>query len=498
MRHGVNQGYPMLRALPAMAALFRRAGYATAAITGGGYLRPQYGFDHGFDRFYAFPRGRQDDEREWTSGVDRAVAWLRDQGTRPSLLFLHTYATHAPYRAREPYWSRLNPGSRPDADILPVRVPPAAHDGFLVKRELRQRGPDKQSWVPLDETGRQEVAALYDSNVAYADDELGRLLGELGQMGLEGRAVVAVTSDHGEALGERGLAEHAYLYDFNLMVPLVIALPDGRSAGRRVTGQQVRTIDVLPTLLEAAGLRPPAGIDGASLVPLIDGRSGAPRDAWSYAASTNYGISLRRAGGVKYIYNNTAWPGACGREELFDLAADRREERNTAGVADTADLRARVQRTLESESSGLSVRFSNATSRPYRASLEAPFLHQVRVKSAGPCGEVVWNPAGRVEISMPSGRTTVLLLEGVGPGSIKVGAASGAARFQAAIDPETLDQPWRVAFDGARWLPPASSDAATPTGIVVRWVGGARAADRSPTDVDPAVREQLKALGYVQ
>jgi arylsulfatase len=497
LRHGVNQGYPMPRVLPAMATLFRQAGYATAAVTGGGYLSPQYGFDHGFDRFYAWPRGRLDDEREWTSGVDRAVEWLGAQGARPSFLFLHTYAIHAPYRPREPYWSRLNAPPRPGVDILPFSVRPDADDGFLVKKEFRKKEVAGGAWVPLDGPGRQDVTALYDSNVAYADEELGRLLRALQQLGLEGRTVVAVTSDHGEALGEHGLAEHAYLYDFNLMVPLVIALPDGRGAGRRLP-QQVRTVDILPTLLEAAGLRTPAGIDGASLLPLIAGRTeAAPRDAWSYAASTNYGISLRQGNASKYVYNNTAWPEACGREELFRLAVDRVEERNTAGASDTADLRRRVQRTLESQSTGLNVRFSNATGRSYRASLEAPFLHQVRVKSPGRCGDVAWNPAGRVEVTMPPGRETVILLEGVGPEGIKVGAASGAVRFQATVDPWKLDQPWQVAFDGARWLPTGPSPVPPASGIVMRWVGGAQAANRRPMDVDPTVREQLKALGYV-
>ena len=227
LRHGVNHGYPVPPSLKVMADLFRRAGYATAAVTGGAYVSAEYGFDRGFDSFYAH-RGWGDDE-EMQAGVDRALAWLQHRDGQPFLLFLHTYAIHAPYRARQPYFTNLTGTAPPSALYLPESVPPAHEDGFQVRLRLVKQGR------PMEPSDLAVLSGLYDSSIAYADAQLGRLFSALEARGLDRRTIVVVTSDHGEALGERGLASHAYLYDFNLLVPLVVAAPDGRGAGRRVS-----------------------------------------------------------------------------------------------------------------------------------------------------------------------------------------------------------------------------------------------------------------------
>jgi arylsulfatase A-like enzyme len=493
LRHGVNHGYPVPRSFKVMADVFRGAGYSTAAVTGGAYVSAEYGFDRGFDSFYSH-RGWDDDD-EMQAGVDRCIAWLQRRAGQPFLLFLHTYAIHTPYHARQPYFTNLTGAAAPPALYVPAPVQPARDDGFQVRLRLFKAGG------AVEPSDLAVLSGLYDSSIAYADAQLGRLLSALEALGLDRRTVVVVTSDHGEALGERGLASHAYLYDFNLLVPLVIALPDGRGAGRRIAAQ-VRSVDILPTLLELAGLPALPGIDGASLVPLIEGKAEArERDAWSYAASTNFGISLRVANRLKYIYNDTAWSPACGTEEVYGLDVDPREEHDLGARGQDPDrVRQRVLRNLASRASGLLVQLSNATRVTLQGSLEAPFLHQVRTKSPGiGCGVAAWNAArGGIDFAVAPGQSGGLVLQGVGAGELKVTVTAPGQRYQTILDPRQLTRPWRLSYTGSSWQPAPGLAGPIPAGVDIRWVGDVRVEDLEPSESNRALREQLKALGYVQ
>jgi arylsulfatase A-like enzyme len=493
VRHGVNHGYPMPRSFKVMADLFRRAGYSTAAVTGGAYVSAEYGFDRGFDSFYSH---RGWDPREMEMGVDRSIAWLERRADRPFLLFLHTYAIHAPYHARQPYFTSLT-GQAPPSDVFGIApVPPVRDDGFQVR--LRLFDPGGRALEPSDLT---LLNGLYDSSIAYADAQLGRLLRVLEPLGLERRTIVVITSDHGEALGERGLAAHAYLYDFNLLVPLVIATPDGRGAGRRI-GAQVRSVDILPTLLELAGRPALPEIDGASLLPLMEGKAETGgRDAWSYAASSNFGVSLRAPNGLKYVYNDTAWSPGCGAEQVFALGVDPHEEHDLGARGPDADrLRQRTRRNLESRSSGLLVQLSNATRIPFEGSLEAPFLHQVRTKSPGAgCGLVTWNSArGGIDFTVAPGQSGNVILQGVGAGVLKVTVTAQGLRHQATLDPARLGEQWRLAYTGSSWQPGEGVTGPLAAGVAIRWIGDVRVQDVEPSESSRALREQLKALGYIQ
>ena len=122
-----------------------------------------------------------------------------------------------------------------------------AHDPYDPPADLRQRF----------------ASARYDGQIAAMDRAVGRLLRD------NLSTLVVVTSDHGEALGDHGEQEHGlFVYDAVLHVPLVIRLPDRRGAGTRVD-TRVRLADVAPTLIEAAGLKLPAAMQGESLMSLV-------------------------------------------------------------------------------------------------------------------------------------------------------------------------------------------------------------------------------------
>ncbi len=165
---------------------------------------------------------------------------------------------------------------------------------------------------------------LYDGEIAYADSALGHFLAYLKQQGWYQRAMIVVVGDHGEGLGEHHEDTHGiFLYDSTTHVPLIVKLPEEREAGRSVDAQ-VRTTDIMPTILGLLGLAAPASLDGDSLEPFLTGGEAAPRTVFG---ETEYPLrfgwaplrSIRREG-FKFI--------EAPKPELYDLRADPRESRN--------------------------------------------------------------------------------------------------------------------------------------------------------------------------
>ena len=287
-----------------LAEVFRDDGYATAAFTGSGYMAARFGFDRGFD-FYNETSGR---EHKCRSDVGRvfgqAKSWVANHADRTFFLFIHTYEPHRPYC-----------------------------DKHFVEREH------------IDPKDRiKERIARYDGDIRRTDMHLGQLFEVLRGAGLLEKTIVVVTSDHGEELVDRRGAlanfDHGHtLYDELLLVPLVFAGgPVSPYAGR--ISQQVRTIDIFPTVLELAGLPVPDRVDGASLLPLARGHAEEERAA--YSGATVYGPKRES---IRYrdwkLVRNLGPHAARGDKptgpvpELYDLTEDPGERLNVAeGRAD--------------------------------------------------------------------------------------------------------------------------------------------------------------------
>jgi tetratricopeptide (TPR) repeat protein len=181
----------------------------------------------------------------------------------------------------------------------------------------------------------------YDGEIAFVDLQLGRLLDGLrARFGSEG-LLVAVTSDHGESLGEHGERTHSYtIYDATQRVPLILqgtGIPRGR-----VVDAPVGLIDVAPTLLAAVGAAPLPGADGRDLAPLFAGGEAPERALYveTLATRLDYGWSPLvglRTEGFKYI--------RAPRRELYDLNSDPAELRNLA--PESRELVERLDAALE-------------------------------------------------------------------------------------------------------------------------------------------------------
>jgi choline-sulfatase len=296
--HGVhdNGSFVLSESPTTLAEVFVDAGYRTGAFVSAFVLDRRFGLARGFATYEDDVRdgGRDNVEASVPSAVtvDRAIAWLRRDHERPLFIWVHFYDPHFPYAAPEPFASRYK--DRP-----------------------------------------------YDGEIAYMDAQVGRLLDAVAER--HRPTLVAAIGDHGESLGEHGELTHSYfIYDATQHVPLLLALP-GHLPAAETVAPVVRGIDLMPTLLELAGLQVPGELDGQSLVPLITGRSRVePGPAYmeSYHPRLWWGAGELlglRTGPWLFIQSK--------RPELYDTTLDPGELRNVASQhpAELARFRASVQ-----------------------------------------------------------------------------------------------------------------------------------------------------------
>jgi arylsulfatase A-like enzyme len=296
-----------------LAEALKERGYVTAAFAPNPSLHRAFNFDQGFDLydddFQIGGRGAQEETARRIN--ERTLRWLRAQRGKPFFAYLHYRDVHAPYVPPPPYDRMFaRPGERRPLSEAEFKSQPPD-----VRRPRRYR--DLDSYVEL-----------YDGEIRYTDDQLGRLLGTLKKEGFLDDTVIFLTADHGESFLEHGSWTHGSgLYEELLRVPLLMILPDGKQAGRRVE-TPVQTIDLYPTVLDLLGAEVPTQVQGRSLL----GSADPDRSVFSEALVSrrhrpeNFGqLAAVRAGGWKLIYNRGQRRG-----ELYDLKADPSETRDLA------------------------------------------------------------------------------------------------------------------------------------------------------------------------
>lgn len=250
-RHGANGKTSKLPDdAVTMAELLQGGGYATAGFACNAYITRSAGFGQGFDDFSY----RQVRSGEITEDV---IDWLRTHpGNRPFFLYVHTVDPHAPYNPQDAHRREFAAG------ITDPEVGTLRHN-----RALRSHVVDATDEVVRD------MLRLYGAEVAENDESFGRLLEVMRDLGRLDDTLIVFVSDHGEEFKEHGIFGHGWdLHREVLQVPLVIRPPGGMSPTR--VEWPAQHVDLLPTILEAAGIEAPGGIDGDSLWPAMDRPSG--------------------------------------------------------------------------------------------------------------------------------------------------------------------------------------------------------------------------------
>ncbi len=496
-----NAANPGLTMLP---EILRDAGYATAAVTGGAFLHPQYGFTQGFDRYsYAVTPPHADDSgREIEDGVAKALEWLDGHRNRSFFLFFHTYEVHDPYRPRQPYFRQFT-----DQPPITVKVPPRSSErsgGFEVRRAFSALASQEELNGLSSADIADLVSSAYDSGVAYADEQVSRLLKKLAELELQDNTIIVVTSDHGEMLGEHDSVGHVYLFEENILVPLIIAAPGGRGAGR-VISDQVRSIDLVPTILDLAGVPREPDLDGQSLVSMMDGeRSSLPPEAFTYAAMWNAGISLRYANRFKYVYNDTVWSPVAGVERFVRLdAAGDGAEAVVAGVSkEASDLKRRLREDFFDSLPGVRIRFRNSSASSFSGVLTG-WANRYGIKSMDMECFCLEYQHPEVRFRVPPGEAfTVALLalrKNVDLGlSLETMSEDGEPRaYRGRVTMEEIERRHIIHLTPSGWQIAGSGRGEHEVAISFRWQGAENLTDAADVEIDAALRAQLRALGYI-
>jgi arylsulfatase A-like enzyme len=271
-------GFSLDASHPTLATILGQHGWQTAAFVGSTALASVTGLNQGFQIYddKMSEAGGDAPQRRAARVVSKAIEWLQQQsGQTPFLLWVHVYDPHTPYDPPSPF------------------------------KEKYAEDP-------------------YNGEIAYTDRELGRLFEALNKKSPPEKTVLAVLSDHGESLSEHGEYSHGiFIYDSTLHIPWIMTGP-GIHEGKRIKGQ-VRTIDLLPTLMDLLGGEVPTVCQGVSLVPTFANER--VRTTYSYTESLTPKIDMGwtelrgiRTDKWKYI--------RAPRPELYDLENDPKEANN--------------------------------------------------------------------------------------------------------------------------------------------------------------------------
>jgi arylsulfatase A-like enzyme len=306
-----------------------QAGIATAGITEGGFVSSKLGFNLGFSEYvdeggdvefqangHSVLMKMADPEGRIEKTFSRAMEWLAAHRDEKFFLYIHTYEAHTPY-TRTTFTEGMNPGAVGEVFTLD-------------KLDLLQSG---QLTFDVNETAYLD--ALYDGGISKCDDQVGAFLEYLEEIGLRARTMVVVTSDHGEELGDHYPSfsgEHGHsLFDELLLVPLIVHDPTEIYPKKRIENQ-VRLMDVMPTILEALGVAPARRTAGKSLQPMMRGDETRGRSAIGGATKAGPERVFARWLGYKSIWVVGPQAGAYRLSPppppvaLYDLRADPEEQ----------------------------------------------------------------------------------------------------------------------------------------------------------------------------
>ena len=290
--HGVrdNGGFYLEEKSVTLAETLKTAGFQTGGFVSAFVLDRRWGIAQGFQHFFdnfelsKFKMLSLDSvQRDGKETVDEAVKWLDQKSNAPFFLWIHLYDPHTPYDPPEPFRS-----------------------------EFKGTG----------------AFGLYDGEIAYTDNLVGRIHDYLETNKLLNTTLVVLTADHGESLGQHQESGHGFfIYDATMHVPLIIWAPGEMP---RTVEDQVRSIDIFATICDAARVAAPPENQGVSLLPLVRGKS-LPKKLTAYSeshyAKFHYGWSdLKSLRTAEYKYIQAPRP------EFYRVSQDRDEKQNLYGT----------------------------------------------------------------------------------------------------------------------------------------------------------------------
>jgi arylsulfatase A-like enzyme/tetratricopeptide (TPR) repeat protein len=376
-----------------IAEVLSAKGYDCGAFIGAFVLDGRWGLKQGFEHYddqFDLKKYKHIDlgaiQRPGNQVMDAALSWLEGRKDKPFFAWIHLYDPHTPYEPPEPY---------------------------------------------LSEFGPRGLTGLYDGEIAFMDEQIGRCVDWLERNGLNNKTILVLTGDHGEGLGSHGEGTHGYfIYDYAVHVPLIVVTPFKGLQGVRISSQ-VRAVDVFPTLLELAGTSPAAPTQGRSLVRMMF-RPTKKEDRYAYSESLTPSLQFGwsplqalRTPSTKYI--------DCPKAELYDLTRDADEQTNIL-ESDPG-----LVRKMKTELDRLIAETSRGAPTPQAANLDKETME--RLTALGYVGAPVAarKSAGRGPLADPKDKLPVFLaVTSAGEMVLEEKYAEAAARLESALKEEPM------------------------------------------------------------
>jgi N-acetylglucosamine-6-sulfatase len=360
-KHGVLDNATLLRPGTRTFPLeLQKAGYDTAFIgkwhMGGSTDKPRPGFDRWVSfrgqGTYTNPTFNVDGKQVPREGyvtdliTDYSVKWLKNRTANPFFLYMSHKAVHAMF-VPAPRHKDAFAGMKPPPHPPSMADTPENYQGK--PRWVRRQ---RHSWHGVDymyhdETDFDRFIIDYNRTMLGVDDSVGSLLQTLDQLGILNSTLIIFMSDNGFLHGEHGLIDKRCMYEESIKVPMIVHCPEIVPPGRR-SRRVVLNIDVAPTILDAAGLPSPEGVQGASFLPLARGEEVPWRNAMLYEyfwerpfvqTPTVLGVRTER---YKYCW----YHGVFDLNELYDLKDDPHEMRNLIDDPRYFEVRRQMERKL--------------------------------------------------------------------------------------------------------------------------------------------------------
>ncbi|MES2697102.1 MAG: sulfatase-like hydrolase/transferase [Verrucomicrobiota bacterium] len=325
--NGNQQKYPDITTL---ADLFTKAGYAAHWYgkthwgdprfqnnrERGGMQRPDYE-----EQEAAFSRLPQDsvvspwpvEQNSDHITANEAVAFLDQVKDKPFFLGVSLIKPHFPFSIQQKYY---------DMYKGKVGLPHAPAKLIAELPSLAKEEREKYKHAEATNEDILRAREMYYGMVTYADEEMGRVVKKLEELGLRENTIIIYTTDHGEMLGDRGIWYKNTFFEGSAGIPFIWSFPKALPKGQVVRAPAMN-MDVLPTLAELCGLPQPSGVEGTSLVPVMRGTDdGAKRIALSENFRGNFAGRMIRTAEWKYFFYTS------GEDYLYNLRADSGEETN--------------------------------------------------------------------------------------------------------------------------------------------------------------------------
>jgi arylsulfatase A-like enzyme len=311
---------PIRDELPTGAEILKEEGFATTAFANAAFVSPWLKLDRGFDSFDHMPAFNYEIRRA-DETIKAALGKLKGQLDRSTFTLIHLFDAHLNYDPPKDYGGKFTDREVPSPYGLTMQ-----QCKYWTVGGVKPEDPSTPVPAPSEED-IDYMRAVYDAEINFVDDQIGRLVAELKRMGIYDRTTIVITSDHGEEFWEHDGFEHGHtLYEELVRVPLIVKFPAEVGVRGKVIDAQVSTLTIMPTVFELVGVEQPDSFVGRSVLPLSKGES--KEDHFAFSEGTLYGADkiAWREPPYKFIFDLS--PEAEVKAELYNLDNDPGEQTN--------------------------------------------------------------------------------------------------------------------------------------------------------------------------